>query len=106
VALGLEPFAQRQGRLHAGLGFDPAAARGRLSGRYGAVTPGRDSSRVCIRRWPQHEFHGSAVAPVVNPPLPVRFVQNDRSGLEKSPCKPVVQEENREKGPRGSWAKN
>jgi hypothetical protein len=30
----------------------------------------------------------------------------DRKGLEKSSCKPVEQEENHEKGPRGSWARN
>ena len=37
-----------------------------------------------------------------NSPVP----ENNRNGLEKSSCKPVEQEENREKGPRWSWARN
>ena len=36
-------------------------------------------------------------------PLCQRITEN---GLEKSSCKPVEQEENHEKGPRRSWAKN
>ena len=37
-----------------------------------------------------------------NSPVP----ENNRNGLEKSSCKQVEPEENREKGPRGSWARN
>src|ERR1035437_5373250 len=37
-----------------------------------------------------------------NSPVP----ENNRDGLEKSSCKPVEQEENHEKGPLGSWARN
>ena len=37
-----------------------------------------------------------------NGPVP----ENNRNGLEKSSCEPVEQEENHEKGPRGSWARN
>ena len=37
-----------------------------------------------------------------NSPVP----ENNRNGLEKSSCKRVEQEENHEKGPRGSWARN
>jgi len=32
--------------------------------------------------------------------------ENNRNGLEKSPCKRVEQEENHEKGPGRSWARN
>ena len=37
---------------------------------------------------------------------PFHVPENNRNGLEKSSCEPVEQEENHEKGPRGSWAGN